>query len=774
MAAKTGSVWAIDVGNSTLKALRVSTERGVLEVLGFENIRHGKNLSGSGVTDAEREELVALSLRKFVNRYDLLEDEVVVSVPSQNSFARFVKLPPVDKKRIPEIVKFEAVQQIPFDINDIQWDWQRMSEEDSSELKVGIFAIKNEVVDSMLEHFDREDIQVGYVQMAPMALYNYALYDRRELFGSDGQATVVLNIGAESTDLVVCTQSSVWQRCILIGGNTFTKAIAETFKLSFEKAEKLKRTAPMSKYARQIFQAMRPVFTDLVSEIQRSLGFYSSSNANTKIVRVIALGGGTKMRGLLKYLQQTLQLPVERPDSYKRLAIGAGVSKAKFHENVSDFGVVYGLALQALELAAIESNLLPRRIARSMEWASKGRWFIGAACLLLVVSLMCLARAGWDTLRHTKNQPVRTMTSRILQSARQAKQKVEDEERKGSEYTAAIDKELKAFDYREVVPLVHEIILSVLPNEKNNPEQAELYRAFAAGDVAGVRAIPRKQRKQLFLTAISINFAQDLSSAGFSSAELWRRNRGRGGGEEEEMMEFDEYEYELMMQAMRSGRQYDPSMRMTMGMGQEKTDAGFVVTVVGYSPYEIPGDLIDPPGVENRPDAWGMVTRLGHLDDIPEFAVDGNCPFSLYEKTQTPEHFKLEISDVNLSDEIPKGVGIDEPLPGVAQGTGSRQGNRQEWVLVDPMTREIISSMPKVDETGKPIYFRSRPVYQINDHWFVLNFKLLWKDAPEPAVQAAPAYANQGSLTPRSSTSGGTTRTPSRPTSRRQTPNLDW
>jgi type IV pilus assembly protein PilM len=365
----------------------LSTERGVVEVVGFDKIRHGKVLSGSDVTIAEREELIALTLRKFVNKYDLSMDEIAVSVPSQNSFARFVNLPPVEAKRIPEMVKFEAAQQIPFDINDIQWDWQQMTDDEASEIKIGIFAIKNEVVDSALEHFNREDVQASYVQMAPMALYNYLLHDRPDLVTSDAQATVVLNVGAEITDLVVCTKSAVWQRCINIGGNAFTRAISDTFRLNFEKAEKLKRTAPVSKYARQIFQAMRPVFTDLASEVQRSLGFYNSSNPNTKIVKVVALGGGTRLRGLLKYLQQTLQLPVERPDSFKRIGMGPGVSPAKFHENVCDFGVVYGLALQGLGLARIESNLLPRNIARSMAWASKGRYFVAAACMLLAVSV---------------------------------------------------------------------------------------------------------------------------------------------------------------------------------------------------------------------------------------------------------------------------------------------------------------------------------------------------------------------------------------------------
>jgi len=111
-------------------------------------------------------------------------DDIVVSVPSQNSFARFVNLPPVDSKRIPEIVRFEAAQQIPFDIDDVQWDWQLMTGPESPENKVGIFAIKNDVVISALEYFGIENITVSYVQMAPMALYNYMLYDRPDLISS--------------------------------------------------------------------------------------------------------------------------------------------------------------------------------------------------------------------------------------------------------------------------------------------------------------------------------------------------------------------------------------------------------------------------------------------------------------------------------------------------------------------------------------------------------------------------------------------------------------
>jgi len=735
MAAETGTVWAIDIGNNSLKALYLSTERGVVEVIGFENIRHGKILSGGNVTDAEREELIALTLRKFVNKYDLSMDEIIISVPSQNSFARFVTLPPVEAKRIPEMVKFEAVQQIPFGIDDVQWDWQLMTEPDSPEIKVGIFAIKNEVVNSALEHFNREDVQVSYVQMSPMALYNYLLHDRPDLVTSDSKATVVLNIGAESTDLVVCTKSSVWQRCILIGGNAFTKAIADAFRLNFEKAEKLKRTAPVSKYARQIFQAMRPVFTELASEVQRSLNFYNSSEPDTKVVKMVALGGGTKLRGLLKYLQQTLQIPVERPDVFKRLRIGPGVSPAKFHENVSDFGVIYGLALQGLGLARIDINLLPRSIARSMAWAGKGKYFIAAACMLLAVSLLCFGRTGLDRMNYSKNSNVRDRIGSILRKAEDAKKQFEQQEDKGKQYDIKIEKQFGLFKYRDVIPLLHDTVISALPNEKNNPEQAELYKAFTNGDVEKVKRIPRNNRKQIFITDMSINFTKDLDTAEFGSADLWRRNQGMLDGEMESMrgssMSF-------------GGRSMFPDSVLAQQVVDKKI--GFVIQVIGYSPYGRSvnefGQLLDPHGVEDDLSKWGFVTRLEHLKDI----VDVNFPFELYERNNV-EHFSLDMKEVIYGgEEISPGIG-EEAVRYKTTAVEPGEDAEKETVLKDPMTKEIISTITVWDEYGRPkLGPGGEPLFKVNDHWFVLNFKLLWKGGPEFPKQQITSSSGRRSM----------------------------
>jgi type IV pilus assembly protein PilM len=744
MASKSNTVWAIDLGNNSLKALRLSIENGVAEVIGFDNVEHGKILTGAGVTQTERDELIALSLRQFVRENDLSGDEIVVSVPSQNSFARFVNLPPVESKRIPEIVKFEAAQQIPFDINEVQWDWQLMTEGESPDNRVGIFAIKNEVVNSALSYFSVENLTVSYVQMAPMGLYNYALYDRSDLVGSDRQGIVVLDIGAENTDLVVCTKSSVWQRCIPMGGNAFTRAIAEAFKLSFDRAEKLKRTAPMSKYARQIFQAMRPVFTDLASEIQRSLGFYTSSNPNTKLLKAIAFGGGTKMRGLLKYLRQTLQISVERPDSFKKLGMGQGVSTAKFHENVPDFGAVYGLALQGLGLAKIESNLLPRNVARSMTWASKAKYFTAAASLLLVVSVLAFGRTMLDKATYGKHGADRTEASRILEDARETIDNLERARLEEPVSMKMIQKALEPLKHRDAMPSLLETIISMLPNEKHNPEQAQLYKAFASGDVETVQQMARKERKQIFVTGWSVRYAEDVGAARFEASTL----RGLQGTKKDEEDTWDaEEEYERELRAAGGGTtrpKYKKKffIKGKKGVPTEEAKPGFLVTIAGYSPYGNLGELMDPTDVEDNPNWWGFITRLRHLDEV----VDGNSAFELYDEIGH-DHFKLEgPKPVDPAAEMPVGIGVK----------GKAAGNGDAVVLIDPMTKEVISKVAKLDERGRPQLDSSgRVVHEINDHWFILNVKFVWKDAPKETTAGT--------------SDAGAARPPERPSNRKKT-----
>src|SRR5581483_11805816 len=276
------SAWGIDIGNRALKAIKLARDDNGLRIDDFEIIEHETVLSQSG---DNRETFIQQALASFVQRHQVKGALAAIGVSGQSSFARFIKLPPVETKKIPEIVKFEAVQQIPFPLADVEWSYQLFREEGSPDVEVGIFAMRKELVNQQIKYFTDLDLNVQVVQMNPLAVYNAMYYDGR-IKGT----TMIIDMGAENTDLIIADGETIWLRSIPIGGNNFTEVLVKQFKLSFAKAEELKRTAAASKYAKQIFQAMRPVFADLVAEVQRSIGFYASVHRESRIKRVIALG----------------------------------------------------------------------------------------------------------------------------------------------------------------------------------------------------------------------------------------------------------------------------------------------------------------------------------------------------------------------------------------------------------------------------------------------------------------------------------------------------
>ena len=114
----------------------------------FDYVEYPKILSQP---EADPVALVQEAIKQFLSRNSVRGDRVAMSVPGQSGLARFIKLPPVEAKKIPDIVKYEARQQIPFSLEDVVWDYQRMvggSEEEgfALETEVGLFAMKRDQV----------------------------------------------------------------------------------------------------------------------------------------------------------------------------------------------------------------------------------------------------------------------------------------------------------------------------------------------------------------------------------------------------------------------------------------------------------------------------------------------------------------------------------------------------------------------------------------------------------------------------------------------------
>ena len=404
MADKSQAAWGIDIGQAGLKAvkLRYADAAKQAVAVAFDYVPHPKILSQP---DAIPEELIPAALETFLSRNTVKGDKIVISVPGQTSLAKFIKLPPVEASKVSEIVKYEARQQIPFDLDDVIWDYQPLGGgvEESGfmlEAEVGLFAMKREQVQQQMQPFIDAGQEVEIVQTAPLALYNFLSYDHlghRVENGDPPEAdghTILIDMGADNTTLLVSNGRGIWIRNVPIGGNHFTRALTKEMKLTFAKAEHLKCNATRSPDPRAVFQALRPVFNNYVSEIQRSIGYFSSVNREAAITKVLGVGNGFKLAGLQKFLQQNLQYEVERVETYNGLVGDSVLNSSLFQDNIMSFTVPYGLALQGLGVTRIHTSLLPPEIAMERTIRRKKPWAIAAAAgLLTVCSLSAFASA---------------------------------------------------------------------------------------------------------------------------------------------------------------------------------------------------------------------------------------------------------------------------------------------------------------------------------------------------------------------------------------------
>ena len=356
--AKTIGVWGIDIGRCALKALRCRLDGDAVVADGFDYIEYPKLLSQP---EADPVQLVKEALEQFLSRNSVKGDKVAISVSGESGLARYFKPPPVDAKKIADIVKYEAKQQIPFALEDVIWDYQRMSggqEVDGFVLdsEIGLFAMKREAVQKALQPYDVAAIEVDIIQLSPICVYNYISHDYLkplpdgEEYNSEAPpvSTVVLSIGTDTTDLVITNGYRVWQRNIPLGGNHFTKQLSKDMKLTFAKAEHLKRNPKTADDPKTIFQAMRPVFGDMVTEVQRSVGFFQSLDRKAKIGNVVMLGNTVKLPGLSQYLSKHLGYEIKEIDSFGKLTGANVVTSPSFKDNLLAFATCYGLCLQAL------------------------------------------------------------------------------------------------------------------------------------------------------------------------------------------------------------------------------------------------------------------------------------------------------------------------------------------------------------------------------------------------------------------------------------------
>ncbi len=466
---ETRGVWGIDIGQAALKAIRLQyvEETEQIVATAFDYVPHPKILSQP---DAIPEELIPQALETFLSRNEVEGDLIGISVPGQSALTRFIQLPPVESGKVAEIVKYEARQQIPFALEDVIWDYQPLGsgQEESGFLldaEVGLFAMKRDQVMQHLQPFTDQKLEVELVQLAPLAIYNYLTYDRLgitpddEAIGMD-EYTILLDMGADNTTLLVSNGEKIWIRNVPVGGNHFTRALTKEMKLTFAKAEYLKCNATKSPDPRAVFQALRPVFNNYVSEIQRSIGFFAGVNREAKISKVVGLGNGFRLAGLQKFLQQNLQYDVECIDTFRSVSGDSVLNAPLFRENVLTFAVSYGVALQTMKYSPIRTSLLPPEMLVARTIRRKKPWAVTTAAALLF-GMATTAAAYSNVYRSVSNDRFDDAQAAVAQAQKEA-------DGKKAGYAAEVTKN------KNILTNSQKLVL----NLKTREDWLEVYRAI--------------------------------------------------------------------------------------------------------------------------------------------------------------------------------------------------------------------------------------------------------------------------------------------------------
>jgi type IV pilus assembly protein PilM len=396
-----GSVWGIDIGKSSLKAVRMLGGKDGLAIqsLFFEEYQPAED----GTIPASEASRV---LESLIARYPMIRKErVYIALAGSAAFSRFIKLPAFDSRKVEEMVGFEAQQQIPFPIAEVNWDFSLIDREyePDEEREVGLFAIKKEIVYANLADLQLSGLEPHAITTGPLAIYNFVRWDM-EL--PEDNATVVLDIGWDHTDLVIVDGARYWIRNLALNGHEITKAIATKLKVPFAEAEQAKRSAAESKENRKLYQATELVLKDFVAEIQRSIAFYKAQNKDRAISigQVLLLGNGSKLPNVRPFFQKELGFPVE---TVKRLTNLADEMEERdevdlLKEHLPSFAVAFGLGIQGCGEALNDINLLPEEIRRRQSLEKK-KLPVAVAVLILWAVAICAFMVANNSLKRLKD-----------------------------------------------------------------------------------------------------------------------------------------------------------------------------------------------------------------------------------------------------------------------------------------------------------------------------------------------------------------------------------
>ncbi|MGI8890026.1 MAG: Amuc_1101 family PilM-like pilus complex protein [Chthoniobacterales bacterium] len=379
---------SLNLGSQTLGLAEFYAEtNGGLILAGYQL----RELAAEPTTESERNRQITQAVSEMMQALSLKGGPVDYAVSGQSVFARFVKLPAVEQEKIERIVTFEAQQNVPFPIEDVVWDYQLVGNGDAEKIEVVLVAIKEDLLEGINEAVEATGLATARVDLATMTLYNAFRYNYSELTG----CSLLIDIGARTTNLLFVEPGKVFTRSIPIGGSSVTAAIAKEFNEPFAAAELRKKqdgfvglggayAEPDDPKVARVSQLVRNTMTRLHSEVTRSLSFYRTQQQGSLPERVFLCGGAVSTPYLREFFQEKLRWPIEFFNPLRNVTIAPAVPVENVAHSAHLLGELVGLALRSTLTCPMELNLRPANVVRRQRLSQRRPFLVvAAACFIL-------------------------------------------------------------------------------------------------------------------------------------------------------------------------------------------------------------------------------------------------------------------------------------------------------------------------------------------------------------------------------------------------------
>jgi len=345
--AKKKELIGIDIGSTSIKLVKLKGGKGSYEIesigiapLPSEAIVDNTLMDSSVVVDGLKSLFEGLGIKTF--------KDAASSVSGNSVIIRKITLPAMSSEELESEIQWEAEQYIPFDINDVNIDFQMLEpdENDPSRMYVLLVASKKDIVNDYLSVFAEAGLKLVLIDVDVFAVQN-AFEMNYEPEADEVYALV--NIGANMMNLnVVKNGVSLFTRDVQMGGGLYTEEIQKKMAVSSEDAERMKVSVTESAPS-DLLESMAKINETLSLEIRRSLDFYNSNAIEGRITKVYLSGGGCKSYNLVESVGVRLNLPVEIINPFSRIKFDEKKFEKAFLEEIAPImTVAIGLASRRL------------------------------------------------------------------------------------------------------------------------------------------------------------------------------------------------------------------------------------------------------------------------------------------------------------------------------------------------------------------------------------------------------------------------------------------